>query len=537
MTKYKMGRQILPQAVAAGLAGICAILAVPVTVLAHADLVRSDPAANSVLQASPSKVALWFTESVDPQLSQIEVLDAANKRWDNGDTAAYQGDPSVLSVSLRTLPNGVYTVTWRNTSTDDGHLSAGSFVFYLGISPAGAPVSAAQAQPLLQSPVEPFLRWLVLLGVLTIMGCLVFEVFVTRSVLTARTAPVSFAKMDVNMERRTLILVLVAAVVCFAASLAELFVKALNVRAILNPMPLSGVIDVVLQTYWGKMWLWRMVMLLAAIIIPGLVLASWSPSRSGQRGWQLVGLGVLGVVLFSLSMVGHDASALTIRPEAAFTDYLHLLAASVWVGGIVYLAVVVPPAMRLYRRELKNAISGPPCPTGHVSALGRFSLLALMSASVLLITGLYSSWAQVGVFRALATPYGIALCVKISLALALAILGAVGLLWVRPRLNEDERSLSVLKSTTTAQAFLAIGIVLSVGFLVSLDPARQALTGQPAISIVPSSRTGTILWVVELLVLPSLLLVVWQLQKRFSRPRRISTPDELTAIAKDGHDR
>ncbi len=228
-------------------------------------------------------------------------------------------------------------------------------------------------------------------------------------------------------------------------------------------------------------------MLLTVIIVPGLALASWSTSRSGQRGWQIVGLGVLVVVLFTLSMVGHDASTLTIRPEAAFTDYLHLLAASIWIGGIAYLVVVAPPAMKRYRSELKKTISGPPCPTGHVSALGRFSFLALMSASVLLVTGLYSSWAQVSVLPALATPYGITLGVKIGLILALAILGAVSLVWVRPRLSEDKRSLSVLRTAATTQALLAVGIVLSVGFLVSLDPARQALasreTNQPAISI------------------------------------------------------
>ena len=264
--------------------------------------------------------------------------------------------------------------------------------------------------------------------------------------------------------------------------------------------------------------MWRVVMLLAGTIVSGLALANWSTSRSWQRGWQIVELAIFGAVLFTLSMVGHDAATLTIRPEAAFTDCLHLLAASVWVGGIMYLAIVAPPAMKLYRSSLKNPISGPPCPAGHVRAMGRFSFLALMSASVLLITGLYSSWAQVSVWSALATPYGIALCVKIGLALVLAILGAVSLVWVRPRLGEDKRSLPVLKSAATAQAFLAVGIVMAVGFLVSLDPARQAFASQNIALLAPSSRMGTMLWAVEVAVIALLVVPVLRLTKRFDKP-------------------
>ena len=77
--------------------------------------------------------------------------------------------------------------------------------------------------------------------------------------LSARNAPASFVAMDVDLERRTLILVIFATAVCFAASLAELFVKSLNARSALSFMPLTGVIDVILQTCWGRMWVWRRV--------------------------------------------------------------------------------------------------------------------------------------------------------------------------------------------------------------------------------------------------------------------------------------
>jgi hypothetical protein len=81
----------------------------------------------------------------------------------------------------------------------------------------------------------------------------------------------------------------------------------------------------------------------------------------------------------------------------------------------------------------------------------------------------------------------VTLLIKVLLTLFLAALGAVNLMWVRPRLARDRKALSVLKEVTGAQATLAVVIVLSVGMLVSLNPARQAVTtkdmSQPSILV------------------------------------------------------
>lgn len=492
-------------------------------VQAHPDLDRSEPAANSVSQQPPGKVVLWFAEAVDIKFSGIKVLDATNKEWDNGDLAVYQNDPTALTVSLPTLPDGIYTVAWHNTSAVDGHSLSGSFVFYVGITPAGAPAITIQNQPLLQSPFEPVVHWIQLFGIIAVLGALIFEVFITRPILGANSAA-AFRSMELKAEYRTLFVVLLGSGLSLIGSLGELFTKAAVAGSTLQSLPFGSAIQIILQTYWGHFWIWRVLVLLVLAGVAVLVLVDWSPQRSGRRPWQISAIALSAGVLFLYSMVGHDAAVTSIHTTAVFTDYLHLIAASVWVGGIIYLAVVMPSIMKLYRSAAKDVGSGTYCPTSHIRALRRFSFLALLSAGVLAITGLYSAWAQVGILSALTKPYGVTLLIKIGLVLILAVLGAVNLMWVRPRLGDDRQALSVLGKATGAQAMLGVVVMLTVGILVSLNPARLAVTshhittlGYGSVAVVePTFRTGMILWGIEILAMGLFIIPAWWLTNRFN---------------------
>ncbi|MGZ6392522.1 MAG: copper resistance CopC family protein, partial [Ktedonobacterales bacterium] len=54
----------------------------------HAVLLRSDPAAGSVLPTEPGVVRLWFSEPVQPVSTGIVVLDAAGRRASRGPAQA-----------------------------------------------------------------------------------------------------------------------------------------------------------------------------------------------------------------------------------------------------------------------------------------------------------------------------------------------------------------------------------------------------------------------------------------------------------------
>src|SRR5918992_1287695 len=84
---------------------------------AHALLVRSTPAANAVLAQPPVQVEIFFSEPLEEGLSSIRVFDSNNLSVDAGDVRVDPSDPTRLTVTLHSLPNGVYTVTWQVVSS------------------------------------------------------------------------------------------------------------------------------------------------------------------------------------------------------------------------------------------------------------------------------------------------------------------------------------------------------------------------------------------------------------------------------------
>lgn len=106
-----------------------AILTLGVTLAtAHAVLVRSSPAAGSVLKRAPKEIRLSFNENIEPRFSSITL-----NRDDGGkvETASVTADPrkrTDLVLPLSELQPGKYQVQWQVTSTDT-HRINGSFAF------------------------------------------------------------------------------------------------------------------------------------------------------------------------------------------------------------------------------------------------------------------------------------------------------------------------------------------------------------------------------------------------------------------------
>jgi methionine-rich copper-binding protein CopC len=95
---------------------------------AHAMLVRADPAVGATVQEAPQTLRLEFSDPVEPEVSHVEVEDAAHRPIATaGLTSANEGFG--LTAELRhPLPPGVYRVRWRVTSLD-AHDIQGVFTF------------------------------------------------------------------------------------------------------------------------------------------------------------------------------------------------------------------------------------------------------------------------------------------------------------------------------------------------------------------------------------------------------------------------
>ncbi|MCE7987725.1 MAG: copper resistance protein CopC [Caldilinea sp. CFX5] len=126
--------------------------------LAHADLDRSDPAADALLTTAPTQVQLWFTQELFRRQGQnrIEVYAADGSRQEQGEAAIDDDDRTLLTVALQPdLPPGVYTVRWQAVSSEDGHESAGEFSFTVATGDAAAaPVTDAATPTALPLPAD-----------------------------------------------------------------------------------------------------------------------------------------------------------------------------------------------------------------------------------------------------------------------------------------------------------------------------------------------------------------------------------------------
>lgn len=101
---------------------------IPASVAAHAYLVKSVPAGRATLFGSPAKIQLWFNERLEPKYSSASVYSPEGQRVDVDNAQVSADDPKQLSVGLKQLSAGRYTVRFRVLSVD-GHVVEQSFPF------------------------------------------------------------------------------------------------------------------------------------------------------------------------------------------------------------------------------------------------------------------------------------------------------------------------------------------------------------------------------------------------------------------------
>ena len=440
----------------------------PQEVSAHANLVSSEPAANSELQEAPDRIIARFTEPIEPSLSHIQVLDGSGQRVDLDNSEVDDLNPLVMSVGVADIPDGTYTIAWNNVSTVDGHRVRGSFVFAVGQPLTEVPMAAVE-QPLLQSPFAPVLRWLTLLAALAMVGGVVFDSLVTRPALLVSRAPYPVTAMGAILSARSLRLVAAAAGLFLAASIGHL----LMVTAITHEVSLWGAFggpiwDTMTATEWGGLWVWRMA---AALGFAAALVAHPFSKELWQPAVKLLLLGLGCAVLWTLTLTSHGAATVDIRNLAIAADFLHLVASAFWIGTLFHFALGVGLFRNLPDGDRMECLA---------NTVPRFSIIAALSVAVIVVTGVFSGWAQVTVTEAINTPYGAALVVKVALVLPLLFLGGLNLVWVRPRLRRDLSAATWLGRFLLGEAVLGILILAAVGVLTSLEPARQVTSREIA---------------------------------------------------------
>jgi copper transport protein len=398
-----------------------ALLAGPAS--AHAELESSDPAAGVVLDQAPAQVTIVFTEPPDLAFSAITVLNAGGQEMQSG--PAMEATPSFARGAAAGRPaRRVYTVSWTVVSSADGHASAGSSRSgrrrpRIGGSSANPAVLDAdaiggfgrrQGDAVRRHPALDRRR--ARRRVDDRPG------YAGPAVDRAGRRRIRRGRSDHDAVRRTVL------------------ARRLPGRSPVVRLPAGPTCG-----SWAPRW---------SALVAAITVAA-SPAR-----WGFVLLGMAGIVAAAARAAGGHAAAASPAWAQEAVQTVHMVAASVWVGGLV-------PILVLLRARRRTEAHAPIDEVRRFSSTAGWAVLVVVATGLIRVVneegGLGSVWS-----RLTDSSYGTTLIVKISVVVVVIALGAWNRLRSIPRLADGDRLLSRVMTAETAGALV---IVVTTG-----DPHR-----------------------------------------------------------------
>jgi copper transport protein len=422
----------------AGLAAALVALAFPASAFGHASVQQTWPGYKQRLERAPATLRLSFDQSVTVLSRSIEVRTAGGKVVSKPATTG--ADAREVVAPLQRLPKGPYTVRWHVLS-GDGHVVSGVFTF--GVRYAAPPPTEAYGASG-PTTVEHGVRWAYFLALALLVGGLGFRLLVVRGPLP-RAA-----------ERRFFLVTGVGAVAVLEVGIAAFLLRAEDALQLPFGRLLYGDLSpIVGGTRFGQAFI---AMTLGFALVAALLFLSWLTDRVVLL-WPafLLGLGFAS----GLSLSGHSAADAGSSWLSQLADWIHLSAATLWMGGLVQLVAVVWPAAPELRRTV----------------FLRFSQLAGVLVACLVVAGVYLSILRLPHVSDLWTHgYGHVLLVKLALVCVALSWGAVHHFVARPALERGEGGiLARLPRSLAGESTVAMAVLLAAAVLVdSKPPPRPA---------------------------------------------------------------
>lgn len=437
-------RHLIHRALAGAVAVLAAcgvVLSGGGTAFAHASLVGSTPAANSVLETGPEAIVLDFNEAIESDLASIVLYDGDSRPLEVGAPTA-GADDTIVSVAAPELDDGLYAVVWRVTSSD-GHVVDGAFSFQVGTAAEG------DGQALVDSVrsgvrAEPEVRWwygvarfLSLIGVLTLVGAGWW--FVQSG-------------LDLAARRSARRIAAASAVVLVGGSAAAFGLFGAEAVA-------GGVGDAFSPSVWGDVATTETGRMLLVRIAVAIVLAGLTVTAAQRRaGWWRGAAFAAGLfALYTFPASGHPNS---LHPAALWiaVDLAHLAAIAVWLGGLVALLVAGNTTLAEPEGERFAA---------------KFSRTATVAIPVIVATGVVQGLRLAdGLDDLTVTDWGRLLLTKVTVVAALLAVAGVSQ-WL---LQHD--GAASLRRTVIAETVLGVVVLGMAAGMVALPP-KPPVEAQP----------------------------------------------------------
>jgi len=410
---------------------VIAALAFPAVASAHATLRATTPSFRQELRTAPATIRLHFDQRVKVLPGAVRVLSTRGKDF----AGPVRTSGTDVIATVRPLPRGAYTVRWQAISADS-HVVSGVWTF--GVRVPAPPVTDAYGAggPTIA---EHVVRWIWFLGIALTIGALGLRLVVLRGLAVPRP-----------LERRIAVAAGLGAAVALHAGVAAFSLRAEDALQLPFGRFLYGDLSPMAQTRFGVAFV---TMTLVFALVLALVYLSWLFDRVEL----LVPAFVLAVVFVGgLSLSGHDAVDRGSSWKTEIADWVHLSAASLWIGALATMAILLWRGAPDLRR----------------TAFLRFSRLATVLIALVLGAGVYLSIVRLPRLADLwTTGYGRVLLVKIGLVSLALLWGAFHHFVVRPTLERaDDRLGARIGRSLVGESMVGMAVLLVAAILVDSRP-------------------------------------------------------------------
>ena len=409
------------------------------TVWSHAFVIEETPAPNSYHENSPTEVKITFNSKVDNNLFTIKIYDEQQKEI-TSQLAEISDNQKEIRLKLPTLDGGKYRVEYYVISSNDGHPVQGSFMFQVADSKAPQDpvdgieedgennnleeepsVSNSPKQEIKETSIPNFSEVIIhLMRAIYYFGLL----FLIGWILLWR-----IVKNYANDIKKKYLFWGTIIQMLHLVGLSSVILIQLNIFTING---LSFTPDFPFQTTFGLLWIVSLLMSLFGFLL--LFKNQWFDIL-----WLIV-------IVISKSLNGH---ALEFEPTIllVITNSIHLLAASIWAAGLMFII--------LFWRKHINYVQ---------SFLPKFSKYAFSSIVVLSITGIFISYFYLEGFDLLFSDRGILLMIKTGIVFLVILVGVM----IRSKMKEMQTV--DLKRWITIDFTLMFIIIIIVSILTYLNP-------------------------------------------------------------------
>lgn len=452
------------------LLAVLLIVGAPFQLWAHPKLKRAIPSAGDTVHTTLTEVRLAFDEAVEAAVSTLVLL------YPDGTRIGLQvqyGDPrikTVLTAPLtQSLGPGPYTLEWK-VAGGDGHPVRGRIGFVIAATrtpqtpsteTAGEPSTlptamvSTDAGPGVDTIPYILVRWFTFASLLVLIGVVGFRHLV-MTLLRHRSEP-AYLVVTNHSGRRLLVLGIGAVAVLLVSAGARLLTQAAAMRDPGEAVSSQAVATMLLQTVWGWGWLLQVGASLLGLLGFRLV------CRGSTGGWIVVGAATV-LLAFTPALSGHAVAAELWQPVPLISDGLHVLGAGGWLGTLFVLLLAGLPAVAQADQVQARSVLA--------DLVNAFSTIALACASLVVLTGVFAAWIQVGTLPALwESGYGRTLLLKLAVLAGVVATGAYNWLIVRPALKAGP-STTTLRQSAILEILIAGAVLAITAVLVATSPPR-----------------------------------------------------------------